>query len=157
MAHIVIFDEGATPQKVLAVYQRVNMGDWVDPTTKAPLRSDVVAYVDLSSLDGTVPRKYWKHDAGSIIEMTAGEKSAQDTADAAAEAQRAADESDSIRAGAAGGLDGFGENALTLRAFADIIRDEINTLRALHSLPDRTLPQLRTAITNRVNSGSVDS
>ena len=36
-------------------------------------------------------------------------------------------------------------------AFADIIKDEINILRAEHGLPDRTLAQLKTAISNRIN------
>jgi len=37
-----------------------------------------------------------------------------------------------------------------LVAMADIIRDEINILRTLHGLPDRTLVQFRTAMINRV-------
>ena len=36
-------------------------------------------------------------------------------------------------------------------AFADIIKNEINILRAEHGLPDRTLGQLKTAIINRVS------
>lgn len=36
-------------------------------------------------------------------------------------------------------------------AFADIIKDEINILRATQSLPDRTLAQLKTAIQNRMS------
>lgn len=38
-----------------------------------------------------------------------------------------------------------------LTAFADIIKDEINILRAQHSLPDRTLAQLKTAMLNRIS------
>jgi len=36
-------------------------------------------------------------------------------------------------------------------AFADIIKDEINILRAQHALPDRTLAQLQTAMINRMS------
>lgn len=36
-------------------------------------------------------------------------------------------------------------------AFADIIKDEINILRAEHSLADRTLAQLKTAMLNRMS------
>lgn len=36
-------------------------------------------------------------------------------------------------------------------AFADIIKDEINILRAQHALPDRTLAQLKTAMLNRMS------
>lgn len=42
------------------------------------------------------------------------------------------------------------------RAFASILVDEINTLRGQHSLAPRTLAQLRTAILNRIDSGTVD-
>ncbi len=37
-----------------------------------------------------------------------------------------------------------------LRAFAEVIKDEINILRGQHGLADRTLAQLRTAIKNKV-------
>ncbi len=37
-----------------------------------------------------------------------------------------------------------------LRAFAELLVDELNTLRALHSLAPRTPAQLRTAIRNKV-------
>jgi hypothetical protein len=36
-------------------------------------------------------------------------------------------------------------------ALADVIKDEINILRAQHSLPDRTLNQLKNAIQNRMS------
>ena len=36
-------------------------------------------------------------------------------------------------------------------AFADILKDEINILRATQSLPDRTLAQLKTAMLNRMS------
>jgi hypothetical protein len=36
-------------------------------------------------------------------------------------------------------------------AFADILKDEINILRATQALPDRTLVQLKTAMLNRMS------
>lgn len=72
------------------------------------------------------------------------------------------------------------EYSILQRAVADVIKDEINILRqwemsfkaavaasgtlaalktnvaALPNLPDRNLGQLRTAITDRINSGAVD-
>ena len=42
------------------------------------------------------------------------------------------------------------------RALADVIRDEINILRDKHSLPARTLAQLKTAIEARIDNGDVD-
>ena len=157
IVHVVVFDEIATPQKVLAVHARVNMGDWVDPDTKAPLRSDVLAYADLSAVEGIVPRKYWKHEAGAIVGMTAGEITAQDAAEVAAAAAASQAATDAIRASAAAGLDGFAEVPLLLRAFAKVLLSEINTLRAQHSLADRTVAQMKNAITNEVNSGDSDS
>lgn len=37
-----------------------------------------------------------------------------------------------------------------LRGFAELLIDELNTLRTLHSLPDRTFAQLRTALRNKI-------
>lgn len=42
------------------------------------------------------------------------------------------------------------DNEKILKAFAELLVDEFNILRALHSLPDRTFAQLRTAIRNKV-------
>lgn len=42
------------------------------------------------------------------------------------------------------------EERRLLRAFAALVMDELNTLRALHSLAPRTFAQLRTAIKNKV-------
>lgn len=61
-----------------------------------------------------------------------------------------------VRNGAKAYMDNFGEVDLILRALSDIIKDEINILRTLHGLPDRTLPQLKTAIKNKVDSGDAD-
>lgn len=163
MPRIVIFDEVASPQRVIQITgPSVNEGPY-----HTSGRTDFVVHPDLSLLatldaDGRiatyiVPKKYWKHVAGAIVEYTAGEKTTQDTADAAQDAINEQAQLDDIRDRAAVGLDDFEVNSLLLRAFADIVKDEINILRALHSLPDRTLAQLRTSIVNKVNSGDVDS
>ena len=154
MPRIVVFDELSTPQRVTGV---------TGPSAslaKYEGRTDVVINPDLSALvtlDGNfeitaylVPRNDWKHDTGSIVTMTAGEISARDAAQAAAHDL-------STREGAKNGLLGFQSQSLLMRAFADIIKDEINILRALHSLPDRTLTQLRSAMDSRVDGGTVDS
>jgi hypothetical protein len=143
MALIVTYDELGSPQKVLQVLRRA------DP---APFRGTTgwVLNPDLSLLDGLVPQKYWKHDSGSIVEFAQGEKDAQDVADAAALDAN-------VRGGARDLFDGFDGLPLALRAFADIVKDEINILRSQHGLGDRTLAQLKTAIKNRIDSGSVDS
>jgi hypothetical protein len=142
MALIVIYDEVATPQKVLQVIPSAN-------TPEYSSRSDVLVNPDISALQGIVPLRYWKHDTGSVVEFTQAEKDAQDAAEAAAEVA-------SVRLEAKEQHNDFQPLALYLRAFADIIKDEINILRALHSLPDRTLAQLKAAINARVDSGDVD-
>lgn len=150
MATVAIFNEQATPQRVLDVLISVHTPDFSS-------RTDVVINPDLSLLEGVVPRKFWKHEAGAIVEWTQAEKDAKAAADAAAQAAAAAQRLIDIRAEAAAGLDNFEVTPLLLRAFADIIKDEINILRALHALPNRTLAQLKTAIANRVNDRTVDS
>ena len=172
MSLVVLFDEGATPEKVLEVIFSAHTPDFSS-------RTDALIDPDISALEGTVPRKYWKRVLSTVVEFTAAEKTQQDTDDAAA--------TDSlIRQDAKNGLIGFGPtglgpNPLLLRAFADIVKDEINVLRgwldqfkadvaaatnladlktsvaAQPSLPDRTLAQLRTAIDNKIDGGTVDS
>jgi hypothetical protein len=153
MPHIIVFDEFATPQKVLSVSgPSVDNGPW-----EASGRTDfvVVAPPDLLPL-ASVPKRYWKHVAGSIVEYTAAEKTIQDAADAAARAAQVVAEIAATRVNAKNQLAEFAELGLLLRAFADLMKDEINILRALHALPNRTLAQLRTAIDTRVDDGSVD-
>ena len=77
MSLVVIFDEGASPEKVLGVVRSADTPDF-------SARTDVVINPDIDALDGVVPQKYWKHDTGSIIEFAQAEKDAQDAADVAA-------------------------------------------------------------------------
>jgi hypothetical protein len=143
MALIVIFDKGASPEKVISVIRR---GD------PAPYRArtDWVLNPDLSALDGIVAQKYWKHSGGAIVEYTQAEKDTQDAAELAAHIA-------SVRTAAKARLDDFFADSLFMRAFADIIREEVNILRAQHSLADRTLSQLRAAIKARIDDGTVDT
>ena len=150
MSKIVIFDVALTPQKVLKVISGADTADFGSQVAGAFVPdSDVVVNPDLSALVA-VPRRYWKHVSGSILEYTTGEKSTQDAAEAAAE-------DTNLRSGAKAQMDGLETHSLFMRAFADILREEINTLRTLHSLADRTLAQLKTAIKNRVDDGTVDN
>jgi hypothetical protein len=143
MALIVIFDEGASPEQVLQVIPSAN-------TPEYSSRSDVLVNPDISALQGIIPRRYWKRVLDTVVEYTQAEKDAQDAAEAAAEVA-------AVRAGAKNQHVGFSGLPVYLRAFADVVREEINILRALHSLQDRTLAQLKTAIENRIDSGGVDS
>lgn len=46
--------------------------------------------------------------------------------------------------------------ARVLRALVSVLLDEVNTLRTLHGLPQRTLAQAKTAILNRLDDSAVD-
>ena len=145
MPLIVTFNKVGTPQRVLRVLPSEDEAPYI-----AAGRTDYLVDPDLSALEGLVARRYWKHEAGSIVEYNAAEKATQDAAE---EALR----DDRVRSGARGELVGFGDRALLLRALADVIKDEINILRDQHGLPPRTLALLRTAINARIEDGSVDS
>ena len=77
MANVVIFDIGTN--RIVSYFQSVDSNLYI-------ARPDVVIDPDLSALSG-IPKKYWKHEGGSIVTMTQGEK---DTFDAEREASRKA-------------------------------------------------------------------
>ena len=99
---------------------------WHDPDLSAVLAVDPI---------------YWKESGGVFSEMTASEKAAKDAeiaaADLALDRRLAKDEIDNKR---------------VLRAFAEVVMDEINILRGQHALADRTLSQLVTAIKNKIDT-----
>lgn len=165
MSLIVIFDHNTTPNKVISV----------DPTGSTDQfigRPDALINPDVSGLK--VPVKYWKHVAGSIVEMTAEEQATQDAAEAAtAKAQ--------IRNAGKALIIASSDVGIVERASADVMKDEINLLRqwlaaykievaastsladlktrvaTLPATPDRTLAQFETAKINKIDSGTVDS
>lgn len=53
-------------------------------------------------------------------------------------------------------IDRTNANEVLLRAIVAVLIDELNTLRALHSLPPRTLSQAVTAVKNKIDSGGAD-
>lgn len=140
MANVVIYDE--VTKRVKQYLKSVNTPDYSS-------RPDVLVNPDVSTLL-SIALRYWKVVGTLVQEMTQPEKDIVDQE--IANARELA-----IRIGAKAGLDGFGQGSLLLRAFADIIKDEINILRGQHGLPDRTLSQLKTAIKNKVDSGDVDN
>ena len=136
---------------------------------------DALINPDVAAVLGVEPLRYWKCDrpGNAAVAMSGAEKSAVDAQDAAALDA-------AVRAGARNRHQGFVDQALFLRAFADIVKDEINILRqwdasfkvevaaannlanlkarvaGLPDLPDRNLAQLRAAIDARIDSGGVD-
>lgn len=125
------------------------MPDWVHRTTKQYLQSvseaslpeaaaNYIEDPDLSAVIG-VDNKYWKIVGDTISEMNQTEKDAvddailEDSRDTAVEME--IDNLESI-----------------IRQVVILMVDEINILRAQHSLADRTLAQVKTQIRNALGS-----
>lgn len=118
--------------------------------------------------------KYKKVSGGAVVNMTAQEQIDFDVAEAAANLTGA-------RNGAKNQVVGTIPLPIILRALADVIRDEINIVRGwtvsfkaevaastnlanlqtrvatLSTLSDKTLSQLKTAINNKIDAGTVDT
>lgn len=99
--------------------------------------------------DWPQPARYLIVEGGILREMTTEEKAIVDTEQAAAMEA-------SVKNGAKQLATADDENGRLLRALLDIMLDEINTLRALHSLPARTLSQLKTQLAGRIDSGDAE-
>lgn len=95
---------------------------------------------DLSAVADVDPI-YWKETGGVFSEMTLTEKGVKDAQIAAADADR-------DRRIAKRRID----NERMLRAFAEVVMDEINILRGQHGLADRTMSQLVTAIKGKIDA-----
>jgi hypothetical protein len=107
---------------------------------EADLPEPVGNYVedpDLSAVSGQ-PKKYWEL-LGDIFSLAdSAEMVAIDAAELAATRDSLADEIDRAESYS--------------KAFALTIMDELNILRAQHSLSDRTPSQLKTAVRNRMDT-----
>jgi hypothetical protein len=125
------------------------MGSFLHRTTKQYLQSadpnglpeDLSNYIsapDLSAVAG-VPPRYWNISGDVVTEMTQPQKDAVDAAllDAARDAAISA-EIDNVEA--------IG------RQIVKMMVSELNILRALHGLPDRTTAQVKTQIRNELGS-----
>ncbi len=173
MANIAIFKPGQTPQYLTSV----NEGPYVvDPNVPKnevePNDADVLINPDVSAV-AAVPLKYWKRVGDLIQEMTAGEKTTLDAAEAAAALT-------ARRTTASNVSNNSTADGIQMRAIVSILLDELNTLRAwtvsfkaevaaattladlksrvatLSTLNNRTLTQAKTAYQNKINDGSAD-
>lgn len=109
-------------------------------TSPASLPEPEVNYIqdpDLAAVAGQ-PLKYWKVVGDQVQLQTAGEQAATDAAIQTSERDASAARLDQVED--------------ILRAFALVVLDEFNTLRALHSLNNRTIAQLKTAIRNKLGN-----
>ena len=116
--------------ETLAIRRSVDVGEFPPPTWEQ-LTSSSAADAD------AIPARYRKWTGSAVAEMTPGEKSAVDAA-----AATAADD------GEMGGFDRRG----ALAAFALLVLEELNTLRAEHGLSQRTPAQLKSAIRSKMES-----
>lgn len=121
------------------------MPDYVDTTTLVLYRSkwpQPANTVELTRAEhdaaAAIPQIYRKWTGSAVEEMTQAEKDVVD-------AQILSDARDST----ASNLD---QVESLERAFALVVLDEINVLRAQHSLADRTISQLKTALRNKLGS-----
>lgn len=110
----------------------------IPPTELPEAEANYILAPDLLSVAGQ-PVKYWVI-TGDVVSLAD-----QATRDAIDAAELTASRDDVIN-NEIDNLEGV------VRAFAQVMMDEINILRAEHSLPDRTLAQLKTAIRNKVGS-----
>ena len=120
------------------------MANVLHRTTKRYLRSvntpdypvvDWIINPDLSAVVGFDAR-YWEISGDTVSLMDQAARDAVDAAALSATKDAVADELDA--------------QTTVMRAFAEVVVDEINILRAQHSLPDRTLAQLKTAVRGKL-------
>ena len=120
------------------------MATVLNRTTKRLLRSvpadgypviDWIHEPDISAVFGQ-PVKYWLI-TGDVVSLV--DQATQDAIDA----QEESDRFDSI-------ADDLDRTQTVLRAFAEVMLDQLNTLRAFHSLPAATLAQLKSSVRSKL-------
>lgn len=104
------------------------IADWIHDPDVDQLLADRVSTI------------YWTITGDLVSEMSPAEKAVVDAAIVAAREAELLDE------------DKRKIDDKVLRAFAEIVMEEINILRRRESLPDRTFAQLRNAIRNRIDT-----
>ena len=92
---------------------------------------------DLSAVAG-FPAKYWIVTGDGVTLMDAAQRDAVDAS------TREASRDDAVKE--------FDQQEALLRAVALVMLDQLNTLRALHGLPDATPAQLKSAIRAKLGS-----
>jgi len=113
-------------------------GAFVDGSGNAQGNATWILQPDLSAVAG-IPSKYWNIVGDVVSEMSGAEKSAVD--------QTLLDERrDNAVSGSIDSIESV------VRALALATLDEINVLRAQHSLADRTMSQLKTSIRNKLGT-----
>lgn len=104
--------------------------------------ADWIINPDLSAVQGQ-PVKYWMINGDVVTLATLAEQDVIDDAFAATQATRAKEEEKNRF-----------DNERLLKAFAELVIDQFNVLRAIEGLPDLTFAQLRTAIRDKIDVGA---
>jgi len=122
------------------------MANVLNRTTKVYLESvntpdypdtDWIINPDLSAVAGW-PAKYWIITGDVVTLMDASARATVDADELAAQRDALVAQMDQVES--------------YTRAFALVVLDEINNLRALHSLADRTIAQLKNSVRNKLGS-----
>lgn len=108
----------------------------VDPNSLTEPEANYVVNPDVSAVIGQ-PTRYWIITGDVITLMTQVERDAVDATVLSRNRDSLADEIDLVES--------------YTKAFALLVLDEINILRAQHSLPARTPSQLKTALRNKLD------
>lgn len=107
----------------------------VSPADLPSPRTEWIEEPDLSAVTGFAP-KYWIVTGNTITLMSATARAVVDAAQDSSELDVIANQLEETRS--------------ILRGFAEVMLDEINSLRGLHGRQPRTLRQLRNAVRNKL-------
>jgi len=124
------------------------MPNWLHKTTKQLLHSvcsgelpesknNYIEEPDLSAVAGQ-PSKYWTVSGNQVRLMNDTGRAAVDSVELASNRENTLAELDQVEG--------------VLRAFTLVLLDEINVLRAQHTLPPRTIAQLKSAVRTKLGS-----
>lgn len=104
--------------------------------------ADWIINPDLSAVAGQ-PNKYWLINGDVVTLASPAERTVIDDALAATRAAKDKEEEKNRF-----------DNERVLKAFAELVLDQFNVLRAIEGLPDLTFAQLRTAIRDKIDVGA---
>lgn len=150
MGAYAIFDETTN---IVLKYRRTG-----DTNEAFKARSDVLIEPNVSSLYGIIPRKYWKHSNGTIVEMTQSEKNAVDANEALDLSNRRKLSAKKIINQNPVSPDGMALLALIdeQRKQINILRNEIELLKSDSSLPNLTFASIKNSAKAAIDAGDYD-
>lgn len=146
MAKAIIFDENATPQRVLEEVGSIASNDMAYTSRTDALILTTAQEATYDILRTTLPFRHLKHDAGNIVEMTAQEKADTDTLLNNQQIQTSRDRAESS-------WDTSTPEMQVIKAMLVEIVQEFNRHRANDGDPLLTKAQVINAIKTRIQNG----